>query len=157
MPGSIAIRFPRYITALLWGVALTAAPASAQAVWYVDLDAPGASTGQSWADEDVAGALACGTATVARVRRRFVTEGIDEALRARTTAPGRPPKIDGVAEAHLIALACSEPPAGRARWTVRLLADRFVALGVEGGWLGEAVSRETVRQALKETRSTPTA
>jgi len=113
--------------------------------------------GSAWADEDVADALACGTATVARVRRRFVTEGLDEALRARKTAPGRPPKIDGVAEAHLIALACSEPPAGRARWTVRLLADRFVALGVEGGWLGEAVSRETVRQALKKTRSTPTA
>lgn len=50
MPGSIAIRFPRYITALLWGVALTAAPASAQAVWYVDLDATGQNSGQSWAD-----------------------------------------------------------------------------------------------------------
>ena len=65
--------------------------------------------------------------------------------------PGRPPKIDGVAEAHLIALACSEPPTGRARWTVRLLTDRFVELGVEERWLERPVSRETVRQTLKKT------
>lgn len=113
--------------------------------------------GPAWADEKIADALGCSPATVARTRKRFVAEGLDEAVRARKGVPGRPPKIDGVAEAHLIALACSEPPAGRARWTVRLLADRYVALGVEEGWLEEPVSRETVRQALKKTGSGLTA
>lgn len=89
--------------------------------------------GPAWTDEKVADALGCSAPTVARVRRRFVREGLDEAIRVRKDVPGRPPKINGVAEAHLIALACSKPPAGRARWTVRLLADRFVSLGVEEG------------------------
>lgn len=112
--------------------------------------------GPAWTDEEVADALGCGTATVARIRRRFAREGLDEALRVRKDVPGRPPKIDGTAEAHLIALACSEPPAGRARWTVRLLADRFVSLGVEEGFLDGPVSRETVRLALKKTGCGPT-
>jgi hypothetical protein len=92
-----------------------------------------------------------------RDRRRYCDEGLDEAVRTRKGGPGRPPKIDGVAEAHLVALACSEPPEGRARWTVRLLADRYVTLGLEGRWLGGPVSRETVRQTLKKTGSIPTA
>lgn len=109
--------------------------------------------GPAWTDEKVADALGCSVPTVARVRRRFVREGLAEAIRVRKDVPGRPPKIDGVAEAHLVALACSEPPAGRARWTVRLLADRFVSLGLEEGFLDEPVSRETVRQTLKKTGS----
>jgi transposase len=113
--------------------------------------------GPAWTDEKAADALGCSPQTVARIRRRFVTEGLDAALRVIAERPGRPPKIDGAAEAHLIALACSEPPEGRARWTVRLLTDRYVALGVEQGWPGEPVSRETVRQALKKTRSSLTA
>ena len=115
------------------------------------------SDGPAWTDEKAADALGCGTATVARIRRRFVKEGLGEALRVRKDVPGRPPKIDGVAEAHLIAMACSEPPAGRARWTVRLLADRFVSLGVEEGFLDGPVSRETVRLTLKKTGSSLTA
>ena len=113
--------------------------------------------GPAWTDEKAADALGCSPQTVSRTRRRFVTEGLDAALRVIAERPGRPPKIDGAAEAHLIALACSEPPEGRARWTVRLLTDRYVALGVKQGWLGEPVSRETVRQALKKTRSSLTA
>lgn len=109
--------------------------------------------GPAWTDEKAADALGCGSATVARTRRRFAREGFGEALRVRRDVPGRPPKIDGVAEAHLVALACSEPPAGRARWTVRLLADRFVSLGIEEGFLDGPVSRETVRQTLKKTSS----
>jgi len=113
--------------------------------------------GPAWTDEKAADALGCGTTTVARTRRRFCTEGLDAALRVIADRPGRPPKIDGVAEAHLVALACSEPPEGRARWTVRLLADRYVALGVEDGWLDGPVSRETVRGTLKKTSCGPTA
>lgn len=109
--------------------------------------------GPAWGDEKVADALGVSDRTVARTRKRFCTEGLDEALRVIADRPGRPPKIDGVAEAHLVALACSEPPAGRDRWSVRLLSDRFVALGVEAGWLDEPVSRETVRVMLKKTHS----
>lgn len=111
--------------------------------------------GPAWTDEKVADALGTSDRTVARTRRRFCSEGLDAALRVIADRPGRPPMIDGVAEAHLVALACSEPPAGRDRWSVRLLADRFVALGVEEGWLDEPVSRETVRLALKKTNSSP--
>lgn len=108
--------------------------------------------GPAWDDGRIAVAVGCSPATVARTRKRFVAEGLDEAVRVRKGGPGRPPKIDGVAEAHLIALACSEPPEGRAVWTTRLLADRYVALGVSEGWLAEPVGRETVRQTLKKTR-----
>jgi len=108
--------------------------------------------GMAWSDEKAADALGISPRTVARLHKQFCREGLDEALRPRRTAPGRPPKIDGVAEAHLIALACSELPEGRAAWSLRLLADEFVALGVS-----EPVSHETVRQTLKKTRSGPTA
>ena len=107
--------------------------------------------GLAWTDEKAADAVGCGVATVARIRRRFVREGLDEAVRVRRPTPGRPPKIDGTAEAHLVALACSEPPEGRATWSLRLLADEFVALGTDAGWLAEPVSHETVRQTLKKT------
>lgn len=108
--------------------------------------------GPAWIDEKVADALGCGLATVARLRRRFVGEGLEACLRTVKDRPGRPPKIDGIAEAHLVALACSTPPEGRTRWTVRLLADEFVELGLEKGFLRGPLSRETVRQVLKKTR-----
>lgn len=111
--------------------------------------------GPAWTDEKVADALGISDRTVARTRQRLCTEGLDAAVRVIAERPGRPPKIDGVAGAHLVALACSEPPSGRDRWSVRLLSDRFVALGVEEGWLDAPVSRETVRLALKKTRSSP--
>lgn len=107
--------------------------------------------GPAWTDEKVTDALGCGASTVARVRKRFLKEGLDAAVRPRREVPGRPPKIDGTAEAHLIALTCSEPPEGRATWSLRLLTDVFVALGVS-----EPVSHETVRQALKKTLSSRT-
>ena len=114
--------------------------------------------GPAWTDEKkAADALGVSPYTVARTRKRFVTEGLDEAIRTRKGGPGRPPKIDGVAEAHLVALACSEPPEGRARWTVRLLADRYVTLGLDEGWLDGPVSREAVRQTLKKAVSDLTA
>ncbi len=111
-----------------------------------------AGDGPAWSDEKTADALGVSLRTVARVRKQFLVEGLDEAVRPRRETPGRPPKIDGVAEAQLIALACSQPPEGRATWSLRLLADEFVALGVS-----EPVSHETVRLALKKTRSSRTA
>ena len=110
-----------------------------------------AEDGPAWSDEKVADALAVSPGTVARTRGRFVREGLEQALRVIKDRPGRPPKIDGAAEAHLVAMVCSEPPSGRACWSVRLLTDRFVALGLEEGWLEEPVSRETVRATLKKT------
>ena len=106
----------------------------------------------AWPDEKAADALGVSLRTVARVRKQLLTEGLDAALRPRRETPGRPLKIDGVAEAHLVALACSAPPEGRASWSLRLLADEFVALG-----LCEPVSYETVRLSLKKTHSGLTA
>ena len=105
----------------------------------------------TWTDERIAEALEVSTATVARERRRFCEDGLEVALMPRK--PGRPRRrvLDGRAEAHLIALACSDPPAGRERWSMRLLADRMVELGYV-----ESVSYETVRRTLKKTRSSPT-
>lgn len=104
-----------------------------------------------WTDERIADALEVSTATVARQRRRFVEDGLEVALMAKK--PGRPRRrvLDGRAEAHLVALSCSEPPEGRGSWTLRLLADRMVDLGHVGG-----VSHETVRRTLKKTNSGPT-
>ncbi len=101
----------------------------------------------AWNDERIADALDCSVATVERLRKLFLKEGLDAALRVRKPGRGRPKKIDGAAEAHLVALACSPAPEGFARWSIRLLAERFVELQVTE----EPVSRELVRQALKKT------
>jgi hypothetical protein len=103
--------------------------------------------GPAQRDEDVADVLEVGHATVARVRQRFVEQGLEAALTPKPTTRVYARKLDGDGEAHLIALACSHPPAGRNRWTLRLLADRMVVLGhADGG-----VSYETVRRTLKKT------
>ena len=106
--------------------------------------------GPGWPDAQIAAALDIGTATVERARARLVTEGLGAALRPRRPTAPRRRKLDGAAEAHLVALACSDPPAGRARWTLRLLAEELVELDVV-----EAISPETVRQTLKKTSSSP--
>ncbi len=96
-------------------------------------------------------ALGVGARTVERVRKRFVTESFEAALQPRPQPP-RPDKvkIKGPVEEQLIELACSDPPSGRSRWTLQLLADRLVVLDCV-----ERVSTETVRQALKKTTSRP--
>jgi Homeodomain-like domain len=104
--------------------------------------------GPGWRDEESAGALDVSTATIERVRRRFVADGLAAAVRRKPPAREYRRALDGEAEAHLIALSCTEPPAGRARWSMRLLADRLVELHVV-----EAVSSETVRRTLKKTCS----
>ena len=113
------------------------------------LKADAAAGGPAWIDQRIAEALDVGVATVERVRQRFVEEGLEAALsRKPQQRPRRQPKLDGRAEARLIALACSAPPQGRQRWTLRLLADRLVELEIV-----DAISDETVRRALKKTRS----
>ncbi len=106
----------------------------------------------AWTDDRIAEAVEVSAATVERVRRRFVEHGLAAALtRKQQDRPSRERVLDGAAEARLIALACAPPPDARARWTLRLLADKLVELAVV-----PAVSTETVRRALKKTRSSRT-
>ena len=105
-------------------------------------DAPG----EAWPDTRIANALEISRSTVSRVRERFVAEGLEAALVHRRPKNTKPKKLDGSQEAHLIALSCSEPPSGRKRWSVRLLADRFVSLECAQ----EPISRELVRRTLKK-------
>src|SRR5262245_57983064 len=115
------------------------------------LKADAADDGPAWDDARIAEALEVSTRTVERLRQRFVEQGFEAALgRKRQDRPSRPRKLDGRAEARLIALACSPPPEGRACWTMQLLADQLVELRVV-----DAVSDETVRRTLKKTRSSP--
>lgn len=100
-------------------------------------------------DAEIAAALNCSVATVERTRKRFLQAGLEPALKEKPR-PGAVPRLDGRAEAHLVALACSVPPEGRQRWTMQLLAGRLVELQIV-----EAVSDETVRRTLKKTRSSP--
>ena len=106
--------------------------------------------GQHRSDDEITDALYVGRSTIHRVRERFVENGLEAALVPRDM-PRRPDKIkiQGEAEKKLIALACSDPPEGRCRWTMELLADRIVQVGAV-----ETVSQETVRRALKKTTST---
>jgi transposase len=98
-------------------------------------------------DEDIAAALHIGVATVERTRRRCVEEGVDAALRERPR-PGARPKLGPKAQAYVVALACTKPPEGRHRWTLRLLADRVVELE-----LAPDITPEAIRLLLKRTGS----
>jgi transposase len=110
------------------------------------LKADSAAGGPAWPDWQIAEALEVSTDTVERVRQRFVELGLDAALdRKRRERPPREIKLDGRAEARLIALACSTPPEGRAVWTMQLLADKLVELEIV-----DSISDETVRLALKK-------
>ena len=94
-------------------------------------------------------AVMCSSGTVCNVKRRYLSGGLPEALYDKPR-PGAKPKITGEVEAHLIALACSDPPAGQARWTLRLLADQMVELE-----LVESISHVAVGEVLKKTNSSP--
>ena len=105
--------------------------------------------GPAWTDARIAEALEVDVSTVERLRQRFVEQGLDAALdRKKQDRPSRQRTLDGKAEARLIAVACSQPPQGRARWTLRLLADKLVELEVV-----DTVSTETIRRTLKKTTS----
>lgn len=112
------------------------------------LKADASSEGPGWEDAAIGEALDIGTATVERARKRFVEEGFEEALGRKKPRRQYERRLDGKSEAHLVALACSQAPEGRERWTLQLLADRMVVLGHV-----QAVSRETIRRTLKKTTS----
>lgn len=107
--------------------------------------------GPGWTDEQTARALDVHVNSVHAVRKRLVTEGFEQALnRKKQRRPSRLPIFDEAKERTLIAIAQGEPPRGRSRWTLHLLADRMVELEIF-----EKVSHEAVRKVLKKTRSTP--
>jgi transposase len=100
-------------------------------------------------DQEIADELEVGLVTVERVRKRCIERGVEACLERKASEnPPRPRKLDGVAEAKLVQIACSPPPPGRARWTLSLLADRLVELEVF-----EAVSISTIQRGLKKTNS----
>ena len=101
---------------------------------------------EHWRDTDVANAVGCCPATVERVRRRCVDEGVEAALVDRTR-PGASPILDREQQAILLALTCTDGPRGRGTWTMQLLADQLVVLGVV-----DRISDETVRRTLKKKR-----
>jgi len=103
--------------------------------------------GPAWPDAKIAEAFGCRVQTIETVRKRLVTEGFELALdgKKRQTPP-TPPKLDGEAEAKLIAMRLGKPPAGYGHWTLQLLADELVALEVV-----DSISHETVRKTLKKT------
>jgi len=112
-------------------------------VFKVDADGP------NWSNAQAVEAFSCTTRTVSSLRQRFVEQGLEVALaRKKQARPSREPILDGEREACLIQLACSEPPAGHGRWTLRLLAAELVALEVV-----DTISAPTVMRALKKTNS----
>ena len=103
--------------------------------------------GPDWPDAKIAQAFSCHFRTVENVRRRLVGEGLEAALQRKSRPqPPRERKLDGSGEARLIALACSTPPPGRERWTLKLLADELVRLEVV-----DTICDQTVRRTLKKT------
>lgn len=104
--------------------------------------------GRRRSSQEIAEVLQVSPRKIDRIKRRFVEEGLEVALNGVPSQREYEHKIDGEVEAHLIALSCSAPPSGHARWTLRLLADRAVELD-----LVEALSHETVRRVLKKTNS----
>ena len=99
---------------------------------------------EGYIDKEIARALGAAVTTVERVRKRFVEEGLEAALSERPR-PGAARKLDGHQEAYLVALACSDPPKGKKRWSMQLLADKLVELEVV-----DEISGETVRRTLKK-------
>lgn len=107
---------------------------------------------EGWTDKGIHEALDVSLSTIERTRRRLVEEGLEAALNRHPSTRRYEHKLDGNAEAHLIALACGSPPAGRKKWSLRLLAHTLVTLDqIEL----ESLSHETVRQVLKKTNSSP--
>jgi hypothetical protein len=129
-------------------LATGATPARTQSHARILLKADAGVGGPRWRDARVAEAVEVSTRTVARVRARFAQGGLPAALGRKPPDRVYRRKLDGAQEARLVAVACTEPPAGRARWSLRLLSKRLVELEIVDG-----ISPETVRATLKKTRS----
>ena len=115
------------------------------------LKADASERGEGWSDSQISKALNTSVATVSRTRQQLVQEGFAAVLtRKHSAASARPRIFDGAAEAKLIALACSKPPKGRARWTLRLLEETVVELNIV-----DRASDNTIGRTLKKTRSNP--
>jgi transposase len=114
------------------------------------LKADSGETGPGWSDQAISEALEVGTATVERVRERFVEEGLEASLTRHRPHPPRLRKLDGEQEAHLIALVCSPPEEGQECWTLQLLANKLVDLHMV-----ESIARETIRQVLQKNELKP--
>jgi transposase len=108
-----------------------------------DVDGPG------WSDGQIADAFEVGVSTIHRLRQRVVEDGLEAALHRQPLARTKPRKLDGAQEAHLVAIACSQAPQGRASWTLHLLADKLVALEIV-----DSICPETVRKTASITAST---
>jgi len=106
--------------------------------------------GDAWSDTEIADAFEVSLSTIHRLRQRLVEDGLAAALSRRPMSSKRARKLDGAQEARLIAIACGSAPEGQARWTLRLLADKLVALEVV-----DSIAPETVRQVLKKTSLSP--
>ena len=104
----------------------------------------------NWSYEQIMAAFDVSAVTIAKVRKTFVEQGLEVALQRKKPDREYEHALDGEGEAHLIAMACSEPPTGRAKWSLRLLQDRFVKLGH-----ADSISYETIRRVLKKTNSNP--
>jgi transposase len=123
--------------------------AAAKRPWaHIRLKADANAEGPAWTDEHMAEALDVSVATIHRTRQTYVTQGLAVALERQRPIGRQFRKLDGTQEARLVAVACSPPPEGYARWTLRLLADRLVTLEIV-----EAISKETVRRTLKNVTS----
>ena len=126
------------------------APARKLAHARILLKADSGEAGPGWSDQAIREALEVGTATVERVRERFVEEGLEAALTRHRACRPRLRKLDGEQEARLVALVCSPPEEGLECWTLQLLANKLVELHIV-----ESIARETIRQVLKKTNSSP--
>jgi hypothetical protein len=127
-------------------IAAGTAPARKLAHARVLLKADKGPDGPGWADARIVEAVDISQPTIARIRQQFVEAGLEAALNRRAPRRVYTRKLDGEQEARLIALNCSKPPAGQARWSLRLLADKLVELEIV-----EAISHQTVRRTLKKT------
>jgi transposase len=107
--------------------------------------------GPNWKDPQIAEAYGISLSTIHRVREAFVEQGLEAALYRKKPTGRQYHKLDGAQEAKLLAIACSQPPAGRKRWTLQMLADRLVALQIV-----DTISGECVRTTLKKTNSSRT-
>lgn len=143
------VRLPSEERLLLFDL-ISAGKAAARAQTHarILLKADAGPDGPAWIDSAIAEALETSLRTVERVRQAWVCDGLEAALYPQRSTVPRPRKLDGEQQAHLIALVCSPPPAGRNRWTLRLLSNRLVELEVV-----ESIAPETVRLALKQTSS----